>query len=216
MKKISRRKFIHGSSFLGASLILFNDSNAGRIFLRSRGFDIIIKGGHVIDGLGTKEFIADVGIKDGKIIEIGNLNSVNAVTLIDAKGLKVVPGFIDIHSHTDSDLILNPKAENKIRQGVTTEITGQDGFSWGPLGGPEIERTMKNFKEEYGEELTWRTLGEFLDNFSSRKFSVNLASMVGLGTIREFVVGFDDRPSNSDEMDLMKNEVIKAINESAI
>ena len=216
MKKISRRKFIHGSSFLGASLILFNDSNAGRIFLRSRGFDIIIKGGHVIDGTGKKEFIADVGIKDGKIIEIGNLNSVNAVTIIDAKGLKVVPGFIDIHSHTDSDLILNPKAESKIRQGVTTEITGQDGFSWGPLGGPEIERTMKNFKEEYGEELTWRTLGEFLDNFSSRKFSVNLASMVGLGTIREFVVGFDDRPSNSDEMDLMKNEVIKAINEGAI
>lgn len=216
MKKISRRKFIHGSSLLGVSLLLLKDVQAGIIFLRSRGFDIIIKGGNVIDGSGKKEFIADVGIKDGKIIDIGNLNSVDAVTSIDAKGLKVVPGFIDIHSHTDSDLILNPKAESKIRQGVTTEITGQDGFSWGPLGGPEIERTLKNFKEEYGEELTWRTLGEFFDNFSSRKFSVNLASMVGLGTIREFVVGFDDRPANSNEMVLMKNEVIKAINEGAV
>lgn len=216
MKKISRRKFIHGSSLLGASLVLFKDANAGRIFLRSRGFDIIIKGGHVIDGSGKKEFLADVGIKDGKILEIGNLNSVNAEIIIDAKGLKVVPGFIDIHSHTDSDLILNPKAESKIRQGVTTEVTGQDGFSWGPLGSIELERTLTNFKEEYREELTWRTLGEFLDNFSSRKFSLNLASMVGLGTIREFVVGFDDRPANSNEMNLMKNEVLKAMNEGAV
>ena len=132
MKKISRRKFIHGSSILGASLVLFKDAKAGRIFLRSRGFDIVIKDGHVIDGSGKKEFLVDIGIKDGKIIKIGNLDSVDAETLIDAKGLKIVPGFIDIHSHTDSDLILNPKAESKIRQGVTTEVTGQDGSSWGP------------------------------------------------------------------------------------
>jgi N-acyl-D-amino-acid deacylase len=125
------------------------------------------------------------------------LNSVEAENVIDAKGLKVVPGFIDIHSHTDSDLIINPKAESKIRQGITTEITGQDGFSWGPLGGSELERTLSNFKEEYGEEITWRSLGEFLDNFSTRKFSVNLASMVGLGTIREFIVGYDDRSATT-------------------
>jgi N-acyl-D-amino-acid deacylase len=216
MKKISRRKFIHGSTILGASLVLFKDAKAGRIFLRSRGFDIVIKDGHVIDGSGRKEFLADVGIKDGKIIKIGNLDSVDAEILINAKGLKVVPGFIDIHSHTDSDLILNPKAESKIRQGVTTEVTGQDGSSWGPLAGKDLERTPNNFKEEYGEELTWRTIGEFLNNFSSRKFSVNLASMVGLGTVREFVVGLDDRPASSNEMSLMKNEVMKAINEGAV
>jgi len=216
MKKISRRKFIHGSSILGASLVLFKDAKAGRIFLRSRGFDIVIKDGHVIDGSGKKEFLADVGIKDGKIIKIGNLDSVDAETLIDAKGLKVVPGFIDIHSHTDSDLILNPKAESKIRQGVTTEVTGQDGSSWGPLGGKDLERTLKNFKEEYGEELTWRTIDEFLDNFSLRKFSVNLASMVGFGTVREFVVGLDDRPASTNEMNLMRQEVSKAISEGAV
>lgn len=216
MKKISRRKFIYGSSLLGASLVLFNETKAGRIFLRSRGFDIIIKNGHVIDGLGKKEFLSDVGIKDGKIIKIGNLNSVDTERLIDAKGLKVVPGFIDIHSHTDSDLILNPKAESKVRQGVTTEVTGQDGFSWGPLGGQELERTLKNFKEEYGEELNWRTLGEFLNDFSSRKFSVNIATMIGLGTIREFVVGFDDRPATASELTRMKNEVMKAASDGAV
>ncbi len=216
MKNISRRKFIYGSSLLGASMALFKDVKAGRIFLSSRGFDVVIRGGHIIDGSGKTEFIADVGIKDGKIVEIGNLNSVDAEIFIDARGLKVVPGFIDIHSHTDSDLILNPKAESKIRQGVTTEITGQDGFSWGPLGGPELERTLKNFKEEYGEEISWRTLGEFLDSFSSRKFSINIASMVGLGTIREYVVGFEDRTASLNEINLMKNEVLKAINEGAV
>jgi len=216
MKNISRRKFIYSSSLLGASVILLKDANANGIFLRSRGFDIVIRGGHVIDGSGKKEFLADVGIKDGKIIEIGNLNSVDSQIFIDAKGLKVVPGFIDIHSHTDTDLMLNPKAESKIRQGVTTEITGQDGFSLGPLGGPELERSLTNFKQEYGEELNWRTLGEFLDNFSTRKYSLNLASMLGLGTIREFVVGLDDRPASSKEMGLMKSEVMKAVNEGAV
>jgi len=157
-----------------------------------------------------------VGIKDGRIVLIGKATDVSAKTVIDAKGLKVVPGFIDIHSHTDADLIINPRAESKIRQGVTTEITGQDGFSWGPLGGPEIELTRKNFLDQYGEELKWNTIGDFLDDFSQRKFSVNIATMVGLGTIREFIVGLDDRPANPDELKRMQLEVIKAIEEGAI
>lgn len=213
---MNRRKFIHGSAFLGTSLILFKDAVASKIFLHSRKLDILIKNGHVIDGSGSKEFLADVGIKDGRIVEIGNLNSVDAETVIDANELKVVPGFIDIHSHTDTDLIVNPKAESKIRQGVTTEITGQDGFSWGPIGGPDLEHTLKNFKEEYGEELSWRTLGEFLNNFSKRKFSVNLASMVGLGTIREFIIGYEDRPASPEEIIKMKKEVEDAINQGAV
>lgn len=216
MKNISRRKFIQGSSLLGASLILINNKSAGGIFIRSRRFDILIIGGHIIDGLGNKEFFADVGIKDGKIVKIGKLNIEDADCVINARGLKVVPGFIDIHSHTDSDLILNPKAESKIRQGVTTEVTGQDGFSWGPLGGSDLDRTLKNFKEEFGEVLTWRTFGEFLDNFSTRKFSLNLSSMLGLGTIRELVVGYDDRPATEYEMNLMRKEVLKAINNGAV
>lgn len=213
---MNRRKFIHGSALMGASLVLFKDAAASEIFLHSRKLDILIKNGRVIDGSGLKEFLADVGIKDEKIVEIGNLNSVDAEMVIDAEGLKVVPGFIDIHSHTDSDLILNPKAESKIRQGVTTEVTGQDGFSWGPLGGSELERTLQNFKEEYSEEITWRTIGEFLDDFSRRKFSVNLASMVGLGTIREIIIGFDDRQATSNEMDAMRKEVNAAIDQGAV
>lgn len=216
MKKISRRKFIEAGSLTTAGLLLMGYSTFPRIQARERALDILIKNGSVIDGTGKKEFIADLGIKDGKIVLIGKINEFNAKTIIDAKGLKVVPGFIDIHSHTDADLIINPRAESKIRQGVTTEITGQDGFSWGPLGGPEFDLTQKNFFEQYGEELKWRSIGDFLNDFSQRKFSVNIATMVGLGTIREFVVGLDNRPATSNELKRIQNEVIKAIEEGAI
>ncbi len=216
MKKINRRKFLHSSSLLGISTVVLGSSSLRGISLRSNSFDIIIKNGEIIDGTGRKGFAADLGIKDGKISAIGNLSNADATKIIDAKGLKVVPGFIDIHSHTDVDLINNPKAESKIRQGVTTEVTGQDGFSWGPLGGPELDRSLEEFKKEYNEELSWRTLKEFLDNFSSRKFSPNIITMLGLGTIREFVVGLDNRPASEDEMKLMFAEVAKGIEAGAI
>ncbi len=216
MKKINRRKFLQSSSLLGVSAFAFGSTTLNGFSLSSNGFDILIKNGKIIDGSGRAEYSSDIGIKDGKISAIGNLSFSDAIKIIDAKGLKVVPGFIDIHSHTDVDLILNPKAESKIRQGVTTEVTGQDGFSWGPLGGPELDKTLKNFKEEYGEDLTWLTLKEFLDNFSSRKFSPNLITMLGLGTIREFVVGLDNRPATKDEMNLMFSEVVKGIKAGAV
>jgi len=216
MKQINRRKFIQSSSVLGFSTLFFSAASSNILSLSSNGFDILIKNGAIIDGTGKKEFIADIGIKSGLIAAIGNLSDAEAKTTIDSKGLKVAPGFIDIHSHTDTDLIINPKAESKIRQGVTTEITGQDGFSFGPLGGPELEITLKNFKEDYGEELTWRTIDDFLDNFSKRKFSINLATMVGLGSIREFVVGLDDRAATAEELTRMQNEVKIAIEAGAI
>ena len=216
MKKINRRKFLESTSLLGISSLVFGTSALGQISARSNGFDILISGGEIIDGTGRKGFIADIGIKNGTIAAIGNLTGSDAEVKIDGRGLKVVPGFIDIHSHTDVDLILNPKAESKIRQGVTTEITGQDGFSWGPLGGPELEKTLSDFKDEYNEDINWRTLREFLDNFSSRKFSPNLATMAGLGSIREYVIGLDDRTASDAELDKMRSEVVEAIEGGAI
>lgn len=216
MKKIDRRKFIRNTSLLGVSSLILGAAPLNKIIYQSNSFDLLIKNGNIIDGNGKKEFKADIGIKNGKIIAIENLQNASANKIIDAKCLKVVPGFIDIHSHTDSDLIINPKAESKIRQGVTTEICGQDGSSWGPVGGPNLDEQLENFKENYGEELAWRTLGEFLDNFSNRKFCVNLASMIGLGTVRKVVVGLDDRPATSEEIKQMQKIVEKAIEDGAV
>ncbi len=216
MKKINRRKFLQSTSLLGASSLFMGISSAKIFSSGSRGFDVLIKGGSIIDGTGNREFAGDVGIKDGIIAAVGNLSGAEALKTINARNLKVVPGFIDIHSHTDTDLILNPKAESKIRQGVTTEICGQDGFSLGPVGGPNLEKTLARFKEEYGEEMNWRTLGEFLNDFSKRKFSPNIASMAGLGTMREVVVGMDNRPATKDEMKRMQDEVRKAIEQGAV
>lgn len=216
MKKFSRRDFVKSATLATGGVIFSFSSLFPKILTDERSLDILIKNGSIIDGTGKNEFIADIGIKNGRIVLIGNSTEVQAKQIIDVKGLKVTPGFIDIHSHTDADLIINPKAESKIHQGVTTEITGQDGFSWGPLGGPEIELTRKTFFEQYGEELKWIRIGDFLDDFSKRKFSVNIATMIGLGTIREFVIGLDDRKATSDEIYKMQLEVIRAIEEGAI
>lgn len=216
MKNFSRRDFIKTTTILGSSLILFPKSSFPFISIKDRSLDLIILNGSIIDGTGKKEYIGDIGIKDGKIELIGKSKEHNAKFIIDASGLKVAPGFIDIHSHTDADLIINPKAESKIRQGVTTEITGQDGFSWGPLGGPELELTKKNFSEQYGEELKWASIGDFLNDLSQRKFSINIATMVGLGTIREFIIGLNDRKATDEEIKKMQREIIKAIEEGAI
>ncbi len=215
MKKINRRNFLEKTSLIGLSSFVLGTSGIGKISIRP-AFDILIKNGKIIDGTGNISYNADIGIRDGIIADIGNFTNASAGTIIDGRGLIAAPGFIDIHSHTDTNLIINPKAESKIRQGVTTEIAGQDGSSWGPVGGPDLEKTLTDFKDEYGEELSWRNLKEFLDNFSSRKFSPNFATMIGLGTIREFVVGLDDKPASKNEMNKMRQEVENAIEGGAI
>ncbi len=216
MKKINRRKFIENTALLTASGAMLGSLPLSDIKWKGNSFDLIIRNGTIINGNGTKEFSADVGIKDGKLKAIESLSSATADRFIDAKGLKVCPGFIDIHSHTDIDLIPNPKAESKIRQGVTTEVCGQDGSSYGPYNPKTIEKTKTRFQKEYGEEMDWDSLGGFLSAFSKRDFCLNLASMVGLGTIRGVVVGYDDRPATPDEMKRMQYEVEKAINNGAI
>jgi N-acyl-D-amino-acid deacylase len=216
MKKINRRKFIENTTLLTASGAMLGSIPLSNIMWKGNSFDLIVRNGSIIDGTGKNEFIADIGIKDGKLAAIEYLTSATADRIIDAKGLKVCPGFIDIHSHTDLDLIPNPKAESKIRQGVTTEVCGQDGSSYGPYNLDTIAKTKERFAKSYGEEMDWDSLGGFLDSFAKRDFCLNLASMVGLGTIRAVVMGYDDRPASTDEIKRMQYEVEKAIAEGAI
>jgi len=196
----TRRKFIQTSASLGAGVFLSGCTPASASISHRPQFDLIIKGGRVIDGTGVAETLADVGIKDGKIIAVGKIDSVDATRIVDAKGMHVVPGFVDIHTHTDSAILRLPTADSKLRQGVTTEVGGADGESRAP-----------RIKMDEGDERLYTDIDSFFTHLEHNKSAQNFASMIGLGTIREAIIGMDDRPATADEMEAMKREVKKAI-----
>ncbi len=198
----TRRTFLHTSASIGAGALLAGC--APGVFLSHRPqFDLLIKGGRVIDGTGSAETLADVGIRDGKIIAVGIIDSVDAARVLDAKGYHVVPGFVDIHSHTDGAILRLPTADSKLRQGVTTEVGGADGGS----------RAPRNLRQEADEEetVTYTDMDGFFSLLQKQGSAQNFASMVGLGTIRRKVVGMDNRPATREEIDAMKREVRLAI-----
>jgi N-acyl-D-amino-acid deacylase len=208
---ITRREFLSAVLVAGAGSVVLGCGSGTPAAASRPPLDLVIKGGHVLDGTGAEEKLVDVGIRDGRIVALGGLQEAKAARIIDATGLKVVPGFIDIHSHVDLDLVRNPGAESKIRQGVTTEVTGADGMSVAPLGGPSLDRTLKAFRDDYGFDCPYRDMDGFFRFTEQRRHAPNLISMIGLGTIREVVVGETNRPARADEMDQMKREVVRAV-----
>ena len=148
---------------------------------RREPYDIVIRGGTIVDGTGNPWFEGDVAIRGDRIAAIGHLGAeVNARRVIDARGLIVAPGFIDMHSHSDRVLLTDGDANSKIRDGVTTEILGED-TSAGPVKG--------KLKTRGNSPPSWTTLGGYFDALESRGISVNVASYVGLGTLLGCVLG---------------------------
>lgn len=176
-------------------------------------FDAIIKNGYLVDGSGNPWFEADIGIKSGKLMEITKLSSEAAERIIDAKGLVVCPGFIDMHSHSEYALLANPKAESKIRQGVTTEVNGNCGYSPAPIEGLTTEDIEE--VEEYKLQPDWSTLGEYLDRLEKQGIALNIAQLVGHGTVRNAVMGYNNRQPTHEELDKMKALVLQAMKDGA-
>ncbi len=173
-------------------------------------YDLIIKNGEIMDGSGKRSYIADIGIKNGYIEEISPGIEGVCTEVIDASGHIVCPGFIDIDSHSDFSLFSNPKAESKIRQGITTEVVGQGGHTLGPIDLKHLME-LKQYTNSYVQNKNetnywnWKTQNELIDILEERKTSVNIASLVGYGTIRVAVMGFEKRSPSSEEMKKMKN-----------
>ncbi len=177
-------------------------------------YDIIIRNGTVVDGTGTPGYLSDIGILGEDIVAIEELAESEARVVIDAKGLIVSPGFIDIHTHTDTGLLIEPRAESKIRQGVTTEVGGNCGGSAAPLRGESLEKAEK-FMKKHGIMGDRKTIGGFLEVLEERKIGVNYITFVGNGTIRSNVMGNSNRPPTDDELSEMKREVAMACEEGA-
>lgn len=177
-------------------------------------FDLLVRGGSLVDGTGAPARRADVGIRGDRIVAIGDLAARRAIRTLDATGLVVAPGFIDMHSHSDFALLVDGRALSKVTQGVTTELLGESG-SAAPASGP-VRPEMQRSLSELGLSLDWTTLGEYFETLESKKTSVNVLSTVASGQVRSAVVGYDDRPATPGELKKMEDLVDQAMREGAV
>jgi N-acyl-D-amino-acid deacylase len=177
-------------------------------------FDVIIRGGTVYDGTGAEPKHVDVAIRGDRIAEIGDLKTAKAKTVIDAMGLAVAPGFINMLSWSNESLIQDGRSQSEIRQGVTTEIMGE-GESMGPVN----DRVREHMLREQGDikyEIKWNTLAEYLHYLETRGISCNVASFIGATTVRENVIGFEDKAPTPEQLDQMRELVRKEMEAGAL
>ena len=165
-------------------------------------FDIVIHGGTVYDGTGAPGRGGDVGIRGDRITSIGDLSGARATSVVDASGLAVAPGFINMLSWSTESLLVDGRSQGELREGVTTQIFGE-GSSMGPLTA-EMKRRALEQMGDLKYDITWTTLSEYLRTLESRGVSQNVASFIGATTIREYVIGLEDRKPTAEQLDRMR------------
>ncbi|GAB3582680.1 D-aminoacylase [Amycolatopsis endophytica] len=179
--------------------------------------DLVLRGARIADGTGAPLFRADVGIEGGRIADVAE--RLSGPRVLDAGGLVLAPGFVDMHSHSDLQLLAEPDHLAKVSQGVTTEVLGQDGLSYAPVD----DTTLAALREQLagwnddppGFDWNWRSVGEYLDRLD-RGVAVNAAYLVPQGTVRMLAVGFGDRPATESELDRMRDLVATGLDEGAV
>ena len=180
-------------------------------------YDILVKNGRIFDGTGSAPYVADVAAAGGEIVAIGQLEG-DAAKVVDADGLAVSPGFIDLHTHSDMSFLLDPTAQSKVRQGVTLELAGNCGSSFcAPLQGAAkelLESRVSMYTDDF--ETPWADFGGYLDAVESAGATLNLAAQVGHGTVRSCVVGLENRAPDGDELDMMKGLVAESLDAGAM
>jgi len=176
--------------------------------------DIVIKNGAIVDGTGKPAFQADLGIADGHIAVVAGSVEQEAKRTIEAQGLYLAPGFIDPHTHSDLTLLVDPRAESKIRQGVTTEVVGNCGFSPAPLQSAAVEETCAKARP-LGLDVTWRNMAEYLDRLRNPGTALNVVALVGHNTVRGSALGYDDVQPTADQQAQMEQLVAEAMEQGA-
>src|SRR5215212_4519548 len=208
----------HSCMRLAAATVLLAFTCAGgeprsRPVVRSQ-YDLIVAGGEVADGTGRARFRADVGIRGDRIVKIGDLSKATATLRLDARGKIVAPGFIDLLGNSQAAVLIDPNLEGKVRQGVTTEVTGE-GHSPGPLS-EAMAAEMQRTRPKGWPDVTWRTLGEFMSVVEKRGTALNFAFYIGAANPREMVLGDGPRDPNPEELARMKKIVDQAMNDGAV
>jgi len=179
--------------------------------------DLVIKGGRIVDGTGGAAYTGDVGVSDGRVVEVGVIGG-GAERRIDAEGLVVAPGFIDSHSHSDLMLLTEPEARQKIMQGITTEIVGQDGLGEAPIREEDVENWRGYLSGLNGDpdvDWSWRSLGDYLDAIEEAGPATNVASLVGHGNLRLAAMGMEDRPPTDTELGVMMSLLRDSLRQGA-
>ena len=178
-------------------------------------YDVVIANGKIVDGSGNPWFYADVAIKNGKIAKVGKIDSRMGKRVIDAKGMVVSPGFIDLHTHTDMPVLADGNVESAVRQGVTLDVIGESS-TVAPLKGGVLEEYKEVAKRRNGVEVDWTTLDGYFRRLNKKGASINIASSVSPQQVRRVVVGFEDRPATPAEIEQMKGLVAQAMAEGAV
>ncbi len=207
-----RFSFILGATIAVAALIAC--SGNGPEPEPERAYDFILAGGRVVDGTGLPWFRADVGVKGDRIAAIGDLSEAPAESRIDATGLVIAPGFIDMLGQSEFNVLVDSRAASKITQGITTEVTGE-GASIAPVNDRMMEASKASYAH-YGVKQDFRTLEEYFDRLKQSPPAINIATFIGSGGIRDFVIGREDRRASPEELDEMKQMVARAMEAGAL
>ena len=179
-------------------------------------FDIILSGGTVFDGDGGPPLVQDVGVRDRRLVAMGDLSAATAQQRLDVTGLAVTPGFIDLHTHSDFTLVVDGRAQSQVHQGVTTEVVGQCGVSCAPLRQPgELGEMSAGLGPEAARGRQWRSFGEYLEVLAGSPLGVNVAAFVGHGTVHRAVLGEALHAGEVEDIARMKRLVEEALDEGA-
>ena len=208
---LSRRKFFQTSAIVGVALG-FGCTNPARIRAKSASFDVLIKNGLIYKGDGSAPILGDLGIKDGKIAAIGKLGN-TADQVLDATGRVVSPGFIDIHTHTDTNLFICPAGDSRLYQGITTDVGGNCGGSPFPFSDAEFARQKEQLR--YGYPF-WQNIDGFYQALENNKIGINYASFTGQGELRSIVVGNNAVAATPDQIKQMKDILAKQLEMGSI
>lgn len=180
--------------------------------------DTVVQGAHVVDGTGAPGYRADVGIQDGRITDIAAPRRLTGRRTIDADGLVLAPGFIDMHAHSDLQVLAEPDHTAKVSQGVTTEVIGQDGLSYAPVDDDTLSTLRTQIAgwndDPPGFDWNWRSVAGYLDRLDAG-VAANMAYLVPQGTLRMLCVGYDDRPATERELDRMREVLTQSLAEGA-